>query len=122
LVIAMPPLGSASATVIIAVGLAGFWGAAVTPTARFGERSVPAVAAFAWAQTNCDSTLNLRKGAPRVQAEDLFRVAAAYDAERDATGLKQACRHAMHAAASVEARAPAAWAARNIQSLFTSPR
>jgi hypothetical protein len=36
--------------------------------------------------------------------------------------LKQACRHAMREAESVEARAPAAWATRNIRSLFASLR
>jgi hypothetical protein len=96
----MPSLGSTSASVLIAAGLAGVW--AQTTAKRIGlDGPALPVAAFAWAQANCDPALTLRQGTPRVQAEDLFRVAATYDAERNARGLARACWLAQHAALSV---------------------
>jgi hypothetical protein len=96
----MSSLGSTIAAVLIAAGLAGAW---TQTAANRHDKDGPVlpVAAFAWAQANCDPPLTVRPGTPRVQAEDLFRVAATYDAERRAHGAARACRLAQHAAVSV---------------------
>jgi hypothetical protein len=96
----MSSLGSTAAALFVAAGLAGAW--AQTAAKRI-DKDGPAlpVAALAWAQTNCDPALKLRQVTPRVQAEDLFRVAAKYDAERNAHGSARACWLAQRAALSV---------------------
>jgi hypothetical protein len=99
----MPSPGSLSAVVLIVIGLAGIW----PPTAgRLASHSdpIPAVAALAWAQANCDPTLSLRRGTPRIQAEDLFGVAAKFDADSKQRGLTFACQRAKAQSMSVTAK------------------
>ena len=118
--------GSASATLLIAIGLAGIWGHGahlLTPQVSTSRHEmVPAIAALAWAQTNCDATLTLRQGTPRIQAEDLFRAAAAFDADRDYRGLKHACSQALAVADSVAGKPQNPAAATSIFSVFASLR
>jgi hypothetical protein len=116
----MPSFGSTTATLFIAVGLAGVWGQAVSHATPKSGPAFP-IAALAWAQANCDSALALRPGTPRIQAEDLMRAAAAYDADREAHGLAHVCRQATAVAAPVAAgheNSPAA----HILAVFASLR
>jgi hypothetical protein len=96
----MSSLGSTAAAVLIAAGLASAWTQTVAKRNGNDGPALP-VAALAWARVNCDASLALRPGTPRVQAEDLFRVAAKYDAERSAHGPARACWLAQRAAYSV---------------------
>ena len=96
----MPSFLSNSASVCIGLGLVGIWGKAISTRAPGDAPSFP-LAALAWAQANCDPSLKLRSGTPRVQAEDLFRISAAYDSERGVHGLKHACRRALQTAEPV---------------------
>jgi hypothetical protein len=98
----MPSLGSTVALLFIAAGLTGVWGQAASQQTPHDGASLP-IAAFAWAQTNCDSTLSMHPGTPRIQAEDLMRVAATYDADRAARGVTLACQRALANAQSVVA-------------------
>jgi hypothetical protein len=116
----MPSLGSSSAVFVVAVGLAGVWGHALTGrTTREGP--VLPVAALAWAQANCDPSLKTRPGTPRVQAEDLMRIAAKYDAERTAHGFARACWLAQRAAESAVDR-PGTSTAMRLLSVLASLR
>lgn len=101
----MPPASSSAAAVLIAAGMAGMWMSAETREAASLDRPLP-VAALAWAQLNCDSALSVSRGTPRVQAEDLMRVAARFDAVRNSEGLPLACRRALAAAAGVAKSGP----------------
>ena len=101
----MPSLSSISAVVVIAVGLAGAWGHAMTERSQHDGPMLP-MAALAWAQINCMPDLSERPGTPRVQAEDLMRVAAFYDSERRSHGLEHACSLAQRASQSVAANTP----------------
>ncbi len=122
----MPSPGSTSAALCIAIGVAGIWGhSAHLLTAQVGTsryETVPAIAALAWAQTNCDHTLTLRQGTPRIQAEDLLRAAAAFDADRDYRGLKHACWQAVAVAESVVDKPQNPAAATTLFSVFASLR
>ena len=117
----MPPSVASRLTLIcVAAGLAGVWtrGFELRVTR---EGPVLPLAALAWAQANCDASLSARQGTPRVQMEDLLRVAASYDAERSKHGLRHACRQAVNAASSVSG-SPNAELAETLLSAFASLR
>ncbi|MEQ1651446.1 MAG: hypothetical protein ABL897_03060 [Hyphomicrobium sp.] len=86
----------------VAAGLASLWARGPDDGARSAGPVLP-IAALAWAQTHCDQSLAARAGTPRVQTEDLLRIAALYDATRLSNGADVACTNATRDASSVVA-------------------
>lgn len=86
----------------LASGLASLWALGPNEGARSAGPVLP-IAALAWAQSHCDKSLAARAGTPRVQTEDLLRIAALYDATRMSDGADVACINATRDAASVVA-------------------
>jgi hypothetical protein len=106
---------------LIAAGLAGLL--TQGPRGRISrDGPMLPLAALAWAQANCNSTLAARAGTPRIQSEDLFRVAAAYDAERAEHGLQPACRQAARVASRITEPAHGERTSLLFSSLFASLR
>ncbi len=95
----MPSLATNIALICMTAGVAGIWSRNAERTSREGPQ-LP-VAAMAWAQSHCDAAMTPGPAATRVQAEDLYRVAAMLDSERSRDGLERACRHAASLAGRV---------------------
>src|SRR5689334_20295844 len=73
---------------------------AIEPAARAmspASNAINTVAALAWASANCErgAALNLRPGTPRLQSDDLLRIAAALDQSAVESGLGPACAAAI---------------------------
>jgi hypothetical protein len=96
----MSSLSTAVISLAIAAGVAG---ALAEVPGGDAARRLPEVplAALAWAQLHCDSTLSARPATPLVQYEDFMRVTAAYDGIRIDEGLAVACDRAMGSARRV---------------------
>ena len=96
----MPSLSTPAATLMVIAGLVGTWLGGAGHTRRLDMRT-STVAALAWAQLRCDSSLELANGSPRIQSEDLMLANAAFEADTALRGTKAVCADALTIAESV---------------------
>lgn len=71
------------------------------PYATSRSQPVHPVAALAWAQSNCGLKAGLKRGAPRLQAEDFLMMTAELDARRNTLGAASVCQQAIRLASRV---------------------
>ena len=127
----MPHSKTIAVAVLLATGLAGAWIAAPSfapgrqPSRQSGPRApaIHPVAALAWVQAHCDSSVALDPDTPRIQAEDLIVMTAALDERAAVEGQDRVCRDAVAQAAPISrqgerATAPTSVGARLAQRFF----
>jgi hypothetical protein len=95
-----------SGLILAGAGLMTFYsslaGVDARPVAqRWRDDRMHPVAALAWAQAHCDADLTLSPGTPRLQAEDLLQMSAAFDSAEQEQGRAAACTTATALAADV---------------------
>ena len=95
---------SSSDAVLLTATAAAAMGLALSPTAQPPERFVAAqhaTAVLAWAQTRCPWAGALKADAPKVHAEDLMAVAAAFEFKTRHQPLSDVCAQAIALTAPV---------------------
>lgn len=108
---ATPRFPNALAALLISVAALAVWRSLPEPAPSFidgAPASVAASAALGWSQGHCGNKLELADGAPRLMMDDLLRLSARFDADRDANGIDAACRRALTEAEIVANPAAAA--------------